>query len=322
MELRRRPHLAAEPSPSPSSPCSPSSLILKRLQQGLRLLHGLRPLLVAAVLWNLATWWKRPARLLLPHHGRLHPRRRHRQPARATAHTGTSGVDWEPGHQSLQSPRLLPHHRLRPRRASSSFLFKARRQRPPPLQGPRRHRPAALLHPLPCSSLPAPASPTPTAPTTARRAWASSCSSLVGTVPTAYALNHAVDPKAPYEPVRHHVSTAGRRRTLDHYDRAIAPRRRPRRGSNEHFEKSPQHKAVRALHHPPRHPGTLVLNIRDEAVSYGSLGSVPSDKQENVRNQMYLASESHAPVPQIQGCPKILSQNDIKIAHRLQGLPR
>ena len=40
-------------------------------------------LLVAAILWNLATWWQGSARLELPHHDRLHHRRRRRQPAHA-----------------------------------------------------------------------------------------------------------------------------------------------------------------------------------------------------------------------------------------------
>ncbi len=34
----------------------------------------------------------------------------------------------------------------------------------------------------------------------------------------------------------------------------------------------------------------MVLEIRDEAVNYGSLGSVPANNQANVRNQMYLVS--------------------------------
>ena len=36
----------------------------------------------------------------------------------------------------------------------------------------------------------------------------------------------------------------------------------------------------------------MVVVIRDEAVSYGSLGNVPQNMQANVRNQMYLVSES------------------------------
>jgi PiT family inorganic phosphate transporter len=35
-----------------------------------------------------------------------------------------------------------------------------------------------------------------------------------------------------------------------------------------------------------------IIDIRNEASSYGSLGAVPADMQANVRNQMYLTSES------------------------------
>ena len=35
-----------------------------------------------------------------------------------------------------------------------------------------------------------------------------------------------------------------------------------------------------------------IVAIRNEAASYGSLGSVPASMQANVRNQMYLTSES------------------------------
>jgi hypothetical protein len=41
----------------------------------------------------------------------------------------------------------------------------------------------------------------------------------------------------------------------------------------------------------------MVTNIRNEAVSYGSLGNVPNEMQANVRNQMYLASESMRLLP-------------------------
>ena len=44
----------------------------------------------------------------------------------------------------------------------------------------------------------------------------------------------------------------------------------------------------------------MVNDIRNEAVSYGSLGNVPQDMQANVRNQMYLVSETLRLLPKIQ----------------------
>ncbi len=66
-------------------------------------------LLLAAVLWNLATWYARPAYFLQPRADRLDPRRRTRQPDPVGEQGGTSGVDWAPG---LQDPdRSLGWHR-------------------------------------------------------------------------------------------------------------------------------------------------------------------------------------------------------------------
>ena len=53
----------------------------------------------------------------------------------------------------------------------------------------------------------------------------------------------------------------------------------------------------------------MVIGIRDEAVSYGSLGNVPAEMQTNVRNQMYLTSETMRLLPKFG--PK-MSEADIK----------
>ena len=53
----------------------------------------------------------------------------------------------------------------------------------------------------------------------------------------------------------------------------------------------------------------MVTNIKNEAVSYGSLGNVPNEMQANVRNQMYLTSESMRLLPKFG--PK-MSEADTK----------
>jgi PiT family inorganic phosphate transporter len=118
---------------------------------------------------------------------------------------------------------------------------------------------------------------------------------LVGTVPTAYALNHAITPKdiqtfvavstQAADSVSHYVSptiTVGEAEPeLEHFV------------STKTFE-----------------PGvTLALqqeitDIRNEVTSYGSLKGVPANQQANVRNQMYLTSETLRLLPKAKGSPK------------------
>jgi PiT family inorganic phosphate transporter len=54
----------------------------------------------------------------------------------------------------------------------------------------------------------------------------------------------------------------------------------------------------------------MIVDIRNEATNYGSLAKVPPQMQANVRNQMYLTSETLRIMPKA-GAPK-MSDNDIK----------
>ena len=143
-------------------------------QQGRRLLHGIRvarrrhPLEPRHLVEG-------PSRLQLAHHDRLHHRRRRRQ----SAHAGQLrnlrrrvGA----GHQGLQGAPSLARGRLCHGRAALPPV-QAPRPRSPPLQGPRGHPRLRRSTSASSSSAPAAVSATSTAPTTARRAWASSCSS-------------------------------------------------------------------------------------------------------------------------------------------------
>jgi PiT family inorganic phosphate transporter len=123
---------------------------------------------------------------------------------------------------------------------------------------------------------------------------------LVGTVPTAYALNHTVDRGSVETFAAVSTQVAG---ALDHYTTKDVQVTDPGR-ELEQFVSSHkfQPSTMTALQQ-------VVTNIKNEAVSYGSLGNVPNEMQANVRNQMYLTSESMRLLPKFG--PK-MSEADIK----------
>jgi PiT family inorganic phosphate transporter len=104
---------------------------------------------------------------------------------------------------------------------------------------------------------------------------------LVGTVPTAYALNHAVTPK---DIDKFMAASTAMVSTLDKYvdQRAVL------QDSQPELEKFLSTKTYE--------PGVMlalrqeVVDIRNEVTLYGSLKAVPPEMQANVRNQMYLSS--------------------------------
>jgi PiT family inorganic phosphate transporter len=114
---------------------------------------------------------------------------------------------------------------------------------------------------------------------------------LVGTVPTAYALNHAITPKDIQTFVAVSTQAAD---SVSHY---VSPTITV--GEAEPFVSTKTFE-----------PGvTLALqqeitDIRNEVTSYGSLKGVPANQQANVRNQMYLTSETLRLLPKAKGSPK------------------
>jgi PiT family inorganic phosphate transporter len=106
---------------------------------------------------------------------------------------------------------------------------------------------------------------------------------LVGTVPTAYALNHTVSAKEVQTFAAVSTQVAG---ALDNYKQA---------GISLQDAGAELQKFVSTKKYEPVVIAALqqeIVDIRNEATSYGSLGSVPAEMQANVRNQMYLTSES------------------------------
>jgi PiT family inorganic phosphate transporter len=119
---------------------------------------------------------------------------------------------------------------------------------------------------------------------------------LVGTVPTAYALNHTVSAREVQTFSAVSTQVAG---ALSNYvDPAVTVGDSEAELKNFLDTKKYDPGVMRALQQE-------VNDIRNEAVGYGSLGGVPASLQANVRNQMYLTSATLALLPTATGAPTI-----------------
>ncbi|QMV18909.1 inorganic phosphate transporter [Granulicella sp. 5B5] len=129
---------------------------------------------------------------------------------------------------------------------------------------------------------------------------------LVGTVPTAYALNHAVTPKDTQTFVA--VST----QTADMLNNYVTPTATvgDAEPELEHFvsTKTFEPAVVTALQQE-------VTDIRNEVTLYHTLKGVPTNQQANVRNQMYLTSETLRLLPKAKGAPKFSDADNAVLAN-------
>jgi inorganic phosphate transporter, PiT family len=132
---------------------------------------------------------------------------------------------------------------------------------------------------------------------------------LVGTVPTAYALNHTVDKKSVITFAAVSTQVAGALHNYEDEGASLGDAQ----PVLERFVATKKYDApvIPALEQ-------MVNAIRNEAVGYGSLGDVPPEMQANVRNQMYLVSETLRLLPKAAGAPKI-SAGDNKIIANYKG---
>jgi PiT family inorganic phosphate transporter len=130
---------------------------------------------------------------------------------------------------------------------------------------------------------------------------------LVGTVPTAYALNHAMSNRdvQTFAAVSQQVEG-----TITHYvdPNAIIGDSQP---ELENFVAKHQFTPATMLA-----LRQTVADIQNEVTRYGSLGNVPATMQSNVRNQMYLVSETFRLLPKFG--PKT-SDEDKKIFANYKG---
>ena len=130
---------------------------------------------------------------------------------------------------------------------------------------------------------------------------------LVGTVPTAYALNHAVGVRDVQDFTAVSTQVAG---ALNSY---VQP------GTVLQDADAQLQQYISTKKYEPNVMLAIeqqVVDIRNEATSYGSLGNVPSGMQANVRNQMYLASEALRLL--LKSGPK-MSANDTKAITNYRG---
>jgi len=105
---------------------------------------------------------------------------------------------------------------------------------------------------------------------------------LIGTVPTAYALNRAVPEKYVAE---FHVSSTAATTVLAHHPGAAPTTANPRTAVTAYIaDKILSDATVSSL-------GALITDIDRQVGEYGSLAKVPAAATENMRNDMYLASE-------------------------------
>jgi PiT family inorganic phosphate transporter len=124
---------------------------------------------------------------------------------------------------------------------------------------------------------------------------------LVGTVPTAYALNHAVTPKDLHTFVAVSTQTAD---AISHY---VSPTVTvgPAEPELEHFVSTKTFTPTVTLALQQE-----ITDIRNEVTLYGTLKGVPADQQANVRNQMYLTSETLRLLPKAKGAPKFSADDN------------
>ena len=114
---------------------------------------------------------------------------------------------------------------------------------------------------------------------------------LIGTVPTAYALNRAVP--ALYE-TEFHANALAATEALSKHARGITPKADPRAAVTAYIaDKKLGPDTVASL-------GALVVDIDREVMEYGTLAKVPAEATGNMRNDMYLASEALKRLPKEQ----------------------
>jgi PiT family inorganic phosphate transporter len=262
-------------------------------------------LLIAAILWNLATWWRGlPASSSHTMIGSIIGVGVANQLMHGSS--GTSGVDWAQVTKVFQALLISPVIGFG--MAALLFgLFKLVMKDPRLYEAPKGNEPPPLYIRV--------------------MLWAT-CSGvsffhgsndgqkgmglimliLVGTVPTAYALNHTVG----YNQVETFAAVS--QQVISAVGNYVDPSTTVGDSESELETFVSTHKFV---------PSTMLAlqemvgDIRNEATQYKSLGAVPSNMQANVRNQMYLTSETLRLLPKYG--PKI-SESDQKVLTNYKGL--
>jgi PiT family inorganic phosphate transporter len=129
---------------------------------------------------------------------------------------------------------------------------------------------------------------------------------LVGTVPTAYALNHTVSAAEVQTFAAVSTQVAGALGNYASPTAVIGDSGTVLQNFVDTKKYTPD--VMLALQEE-------VTDIRNEAVGYGSLAGVPANMQANVRNQMYLTSAALAQLPKSADAPKISASDTAVLAN-------
>jgi inorganic phosphate transporter, PiT family len=259
-------------------------------------------LLVAAILWNLATWWKGlPASSSHTMIGSIIGVGVANQLMQGNS--GTAGVEWEQVTKVFKALLISPLVGFA-LAAMLYFLFKFLARDPRLFKAPEGTAPPPLyiraLLILTCGGV-----SYAHGSNDGQKGMGLIMLILVGTVPTAYALNHTVGPKEIQGFAAVSTQVAG---AIGHY---IDPNTTvgDSQAALEHFisTKTYDPSVMLALQEE-------INDIHNEASLYGSLGSVPPNMQANVRNQMYVVSDALSRLPKAAGAPKIATADAAVIA--------
>ena len=238
-------------------------------------------LLIAAIVWNLSTWWfGLPASSSHTMVGSIIGVGLANQ--MMNAHTGTSGVDWEQATKVLKALIISPlvgFTLAALLMLLSKWLIKfpslyeaPKDKQPPPF-------PIRALMVLTCTGV-----SFYHGSNDGQKGMGLIMLILIGTVPTAYALNHAVSP-AEIQDFIAASEQAGR--ILDrHVDKSGILGADARAEVTDYIRtKQLQPDTILALRE-------LVEDLNHEVALYKVFKSVPAQDQTNVRNDMYVASEA------------------------------
>ncbi len=260
-------------------------------------------LLFAAILWNLATWWRGlPASSSHTMIGSILGVGVANQLMQGN--TGTAGVDWEQVTKVFKALLVSPLVGFIGAMIVF-FLFKALARDPRLYKAPEGAAPPPFyircLLILTCGGV-----SYAHGSNDGQKGMGLIMLILVGTVPTAYALNHTVGAQEVQTFAAVSTQVAG---VLGNYvePSAVVQDAGP---ELERFVSTKKYE-----------PGVMlalqqqVTDIRNEAAQYGALGNVPAELQSNVRNQMYLTSETFRILGKANGAPKIADADKKVIAN-------
>ncbi|HEV2485128.1 MAG TPA: inorganic phosphate transporter [Terracidiphilus sp.] len=238
-------------------------------------------LLIAAILWNLGTWWfGLPASSSHTMVGSIIGVGLANQ--LLSPHGGASGLDWQQVVKVLKALLISPVLGF----ALAGILILAAKQFikfPSLYEAPKDNQPPPFpiraLMVLTCTGV-----SFFHGSNDGQKGMGLIMLILIGTVPTAYALNHAVSPAQTQDFIA--ASQYAGQILDEHVDKTVVPSSDPRAEVTAYIRTQQLQPATIFS------VSQLVENVNREVVLYKTFKSVPAKDQTNVRNDMYLTSEA------------------------------